>query len=184
MRGPELRPGLVLLLCLLCYVSSLEAALAFLSAAMFHELGHILAIRLCGRQILSVRAEGWGAVLLTETMPPGQELACALAGPLFSLLLLPLGRFFPVLALFALAQCAYNLLPIYPMDGGRALYCALQLGLSQETAWETARLLGIAAGSILAALGVFGAIFLHYGILPAVFGGIFFYRVLGLWRNK
>ena len=58
-------------------------------------------------------------------MPPGAELICALAGPGGSLLLglAPI----PELAVCGLIQGLFNLIPLMPMDGGRALGCLLEL---------------------------------------------------------
>lgn len=60
-------------------------------------------------------------------MSPGRELLCVLAGPAVSFSLLALARFFPRIAICGLVQGIYNLLPIYPLDGGKALRCMVSL---------------------------------------------------------
>lgn len=64
-----------------------------------------------------------------ETLPmsTGRELIAVLAGPAASLLLLSLVRVFPRVAICGLIQGIYNLLPIYPLDGGKALRCLMAL---------------------------------------------------------
>lgn len=99
---------------------------AFLAATL-HEFCHFLAIRAVGGRVSGITASPLGAVMETGPLEPGRELLCALAGPLGGLLPVVMGRFLPVTALFALVQSLFNLLPVYPLDGGRALHCAVRI---------------------------------------------------------
>ena len=95
---------------------------AFLAAAI-HECCHMLVLRICVARISQIHIGIGGAVIQTDPLPPLQELLCAAAGPVGSLLCLLAVRHFPLLALCGLFQGLYNLLPIHPLDGGRILHC-------------------------------------------------------------
>lgn len=101
--------------------------LAAFLAALVHELGHYLAVRLLGGEVAGGEMTWRGARMEVFPMSPGRELVCILAGPAASLLLLCLARIFPRVAICGLIQGCYNLLPIAPLDGGRALHCLLSL---------------------------------------------------------
>lgn len=100
----------------------------FMSAAVsaiFHELCHICAVWLCGGRILSARITSTGAEIGISDMGRGREALCAAAGPVGSLSLLLLANKLPEVALCSAVQGVYNLLPFYPLDGGRILRCIL-----------------------------------------------------------
>ena len=179
---PVIRPGAVILLALLCYLAPLRAAGAFFLAMTVHELGHLGAIALCGGRLRGLCLGTRGAVIQVEGLRPGQELFCALAGPGAGLVLLAFGRILPVTALMALCHSLYNLLPIYPLDGGRALRCALApLG---ERAWTWTRAVGLGTAILLAIFGIYGSLGRHWGPLPLLVGAGCCLRARGLWREK
>lgn len=117
----EAGAGFWLVLALVGLLFPLRFVAGVLSAAAVHELGHILAIRLTGGCVRRLELGAGGARIVTDPMEPGAELVCALAGPVAGLLTLLGWRWFPEAAAAGLVQTAFNLLPVYPMDGGRAL---------------------------------------------------------------
>lgn len=96
------------------------------AAAGIHEAGHLLAIRLLGDKASEIQVGCTGAKIHTAFSRPWREFICAAAGPTASLLLLLVAKLFPRIALCGFVQGLYNLLPIYPLDGGRMLCSALK----------------------------------------------------------
>ena len=121
----EVTAGFCILWAMLILTLPLKFLLAAMTAAMIHEVCHILAVRFTGGQILGLTLGTGGLTMDVAPMPPGAELLCALAGPIGSLFLglVPI----PELAVCGVIQGLFNLIPLMPMDGGRALGCLLEL---------------------------------------------------------
>lgn len=125
-----------------------------------HELGHYLMGRALGGRLQWLSLSAVGAEMkLTYPggLSYGRELAVALAGPSVNLalgfILAGTGKYLPAGLSFVLG--VFNLLPILPLDGGQALWCALA-ALSDED-WAD-RALTVTAGlltGVLAGAGVF-----------------------------
>ncbi len=97
---------------------------AMLLAAAVHEGCHWAALRLLGGRVSTIHLDIFAAQMEFYELSRGREILCALAGPVGSLSLLLLAGKFPRLAICGLVQGLYNLLPLYPMDGGRII-CGL-----------------------------------------------------------
>jgi len=121
----QIQPGFCLLAAILVLVVPFQWVFGAFTAAMVHELSHCLAIMLLGKRIFSVTVGFNGVKIVSEPLFPYQELICAAAGPLSGFALLPLSRYIPYAAVCAFVQSVYNLLPVYPLDGGRCLRCIL-----------------------------------------------------------
>lgn len=167
-RKITVEAGAYLLLALLLFLLPVQWIAAALTAGLIHELCHILAVRLCGGRILRIKISVCGAVIETEPMDNLRELICALAGPLGGLILLLFARQLPRVAVCAAIQSAYNLLPLYPLDGGRALRCGLLLLLPQKNAEHLLSFAQIACMCVILALTVYSALFLGLGLLPVL----------------
>ena len=100
-------------------VLPMDLLLSAIAAAFVHECCHLLALVLCKVPVSGICIRLQGAKILTASMAPTQEIISAAAGPLGSLSLFLLVRWFPILSLFGLCQGLFNLLPFYPLDGGR-----------------------------------------------------------------
>lgn len=129
------------------------------AAAAIHEAGHLLALRLLGAEASEIRVGCTGAKIHTAFSGPWREFVCAAAGPAAGLLLLPAARWLPRTALCGLAQSVYNLLPVYPLDGGRMLRCALE-GMIPGKGERITRVIGRGTERLLLA-GALAAILLR-----------------------
>lgn len=122
----EITPGGFVGGALLLLVLPLRWILAAGLAAAIHELGHYLAIRLCGGKVYRIRIGVGRTVMEAEPLQPVRELICAAAGPLGSFSLLLVAKYVPAAALCGLIQGLFNLLPLFPMDGGRIVRCMIE----------------------------------------------------------
>ena len=113
--------GFFPVLALMLLLFPLRFLVGVLLAALIHELGHLLALKIAGGRVLSIRLRSFGARIEAAPMSPGRTALCALAGPAAGALTIFAYKTFPVLALAGLVQTVFNLLPVYPLDGGRAL---------------------------------------------------------------
>ena len=141
---------------------------ATLAAALFHELGHLLAAKMLGVRIARMEIDIFGAKLYPAGLLPsfGAELCLAAAGPLFSLLLSAFlapygGLFAKSLVLTSLSLGLFNLLPIGEFDGGRILHAALSCFLADGPAHRV--LSGATYLSLLFLFCLSSCLLLRYG---------------------
>ncbi|MCK0206436.1 site-2 protease family protein [Starkeya koreensis] len=146
---------------------------------LLHEFGHIFAARRYGVKTPEVTLWPFGGIARLERIPekPSEELVVAIAGPLVNvaiavLLLLYLGGNVgvehienienPQMGLVAKLAAAniflvvFNLIPAFPMDGGRVLRALLALKMSHAQATQTAASIGQGLAVMLGILGIFG----------------------------
>jgi Zn-dependent protease/predicted transcriptional regulator len=151
-------------------------AVGILVGILLHELGHsLLALRHGGR-VRSITLMLLGGVSEIEGMPqtPRSEGLIAVAGPAVSLLLggvaLALSRLIPgppdlrfgffCFAQINLAVGIFNLLPAFPMDGGRVLRALIGLRWSRRTATRVSAAVGSLFAAAFVALGLTSGNFL------------------------
>lgn len=183
-RGLHVTPGFFALLGVALLISPVEVTAAVLSAAALHECGHLAALALYRVPVEGLRLGAMGAVIHApgaRRLSYGRELAVTLAGPGVNLLCAPLLGMLSVRLgwawgyLFAGAHTVlgvYNLLPISPLDGGRALYLLLAWRWGPDAGERIATLAGVSAAATLAVCGAY---------LTFTFGGaLFLLAALGL----
>ena len=164
----KISPGFLLTLAMMLLLMPLRWLSGAIIAAAFHEMCHYITIRLLSHDVTSVRLYSSGARMALPEMSRGRELLCALAGPVGGLLLTLLSPVFPRLAICALIQSVYNLLPIYPLDGGRALACLLAMYLSPPMAAAILRWVTILCKMSLLFVGCYICFSVQWGYLPLI----------------
>ena len=157
--------------------------LALFLIVMLHEYGHALACRQVGGRANQIVLWPLGGVAYVDPPPrPGATLWSIVAGPLVNVGLLPILLILVVLSrslgwaqtmpnvhvlLFAvlvinLGLLLFNLLPIYPLDGGQIVRSLLWFAVGRARSLMLATLLGF--------VGVAGLIFLALRIGSLWFG--------------
>lgn len=159
---------------------ALEVALVLtglFACVVLHEFGHALAARRYGIATREIVLLPIGGLARLDRMPekPSQELVVALAGPAVNLLLAALGTgalmafgrtpadvfahrldgYVEFMIFANLTMLAFNLLPAFPMDGGRVLRALLAMRLPFARATRIAATVGQGFALVFAVVGVF-----------------------------
>lgn len=107
----------------------------FLLCLSGHELGHVAALMIYRIPIRSFHIQFAGAVIRHGLCTYGREFVCAAAGPLANgILFVCTYQFFPELAFLSCLMGMANLLPIFPLDGGRMLRSLLLMRMEEVNA--------------------------------------------------
>ena len=115
-----------ILMALFLLLLPLDWVLSVVFAGLFHELCHVFAVYAMNGRILRMEIRPMGCILETGRLDRQKQFISILAGPMGSLALLFLSHAAPKVALCGLAQGIYNLIPVYPLDGGRLLGLVIQ----------------------------------------------------------
>lgn len=146
----------------------LKLAIAWTLVVTVHELSHYIALKLCSVEVFGIRIGISGVRMETAEMTKKQEFICALAGPAGGLLLLLAARWMPCTAICAFVHALYNLLPVYPLDGGRALQCVANRVLGEDKGAVLCRYITNTFIFMIAVLAVILTLYCGMGILPLI----------------
>lgn len=163
------------------YSISVLATILFFASVLLHELAHSYLAKRYGVNIDSITLFLFGGVSAMEEMPrkPAQEAKMAFAGPFTSLIIgsicLLLYRFLLSFNLTTISQTSanllwvlgsmnlilgiFNLLPAFPMDGGRVLRAFYATRMSYIKATQSAASVGKFFAILMAIFGIlFGSL--------------------------
>lgn len=136
-----------------------------LTAVILHEFAHAKVAKKLGYALNRVKLMPYGAALCGNTdLRPAHEIAVAAAGPLFNavlaLVFAALWWLVPSSYMFTETFCKcnlyiglFNLLPVYPLDGGRIAFGLLSIKIDRKKSYFAVRIVSAAIGA--AALGLF-----------------------------
>jgi len=138
---------------------------------LLHEFGHALACRQVGGQANRIILWPLGGVaFVAPPARPGATLWALAAGPLVNLVLIPVAllpalasnwmgwrgafpdaqHFLWAIVFINVGLLVFNMLPIYPLDGGQILRCLLWFPLGRSRSLKVATLIGfVGAGGLL-----------------------------------
>ncbi len=170
-------------------VSVVTIITALFACVLLHEYGHALTARKFGIGTADITLLPIGGVARLERMPsnPKQELLVAIAGPAVNVViaavigliifiarvpvpqqptnLLEGGLLWNLLRMNVL-MILFNMLPAFPMDGGRVLRAALAMKMPYAKATRTAATIGQGMAVIFVLFGLF---FGHYMLMFIAF---------------
>lgn len=155
-------------------LSSALTMLLIFACVLLHELGHALAARRYGIRTRDIILLPIGGVARLERMPdkPAQEIVVALAGPFVNLVIAALawvwlggplvlsapslqGGMLESLLSVNLLMLGFNLVPAFPMDGGRVLRALLAFRMPLLRATQYAVIIGQGFAVVFAIVGFF-----------------------------
>src|SRR5215210_1946491 len=148
------------------------------ACVLAHEFGHIFAARRYGIRTPDVTLWPIGGVASLERIPdnPREELVVALAGPAVNVVIAlalialmgatpdsaamtamenPRAGLIPRLAAANIFLVVFNLIPAFPMDGGRVLRALIAMRAGRARATHIAARIGQGAAFVFALLGLF-----------------------------
>jgi len=156
-------------LAMLCFLTWLNWKLCFvfLLSVAVHECGHLLVMKIWRIPIEEIAIGMDGVKIRSGVMGGGVEICCALAGPLSGLILAIFTmRLYPQIAVISTMLSIVNMLPIYPLDGGRILQAILCMYVNDNSVRRIINTVTWVVCSFLMLLSCWLAIVLQAGLWP------------------
>lgn len=165
----EISTAALLVFALLYFFDGSGIVSAAVPAIVVHELGHLLALRVCGKRISKINLGLFGLKIdYIGELTGLSAVFCSGSGPLFGLFYAGFStvygsEFLQVSGSISLALSMFNLLPVLPLDGGR-MFSAV---FGEQVGKITSKTLSAA--------------FLAGGILLLIWCGYIGMSVISLW---
>ena len=140
--------------------------LSWLVAASIHEIFHIITLRISGYSFRRLNIGAYGAGIEADLESNLKMALCALAGPISGFFLLPFIHIIPRVVICGLLQSLCNLIPIYPLDGGRIITGIIFTLFKKETATKIGAIIEKSVRITIFATVCYGVIRFKLGIFP------------------
>lgn len=154
---------------------SILTSISIFVAVLLHELGHSLVSKRLGYDVKEIILFIFGGLAVIEKQPKGiSEAFISITGPAISLLIsaifyllsitnyTPLSEFSSVFFRINLLIALFNLLPAFPLDGGRVLRALLSTRMDHAKATAISSEFGKSLAIFMGILGLFYNIWLTF----------------------
>lgn len=150
--------------CVCLLLLPLKFVAAWLISVIVHEGSHYLALKACRCPVPVIKIGMLGAQMETGELSDKCEALCAAAGPVGGLLMLIFIKIFPLVTVISLLHSLFNLIPLFPSDGGRIVHCLINRLFKdpQKAKFIFDNIMII----LLMGLAIYGFIELSFGIIP------------------
>lgn len=164
----QIDPAFCITVAIALFLLPIKWVLGWMFASAVHELAHYAALRMRKVDVYGVKVGPIGAVMSTGYMSNTDELIVAVAGPVGGILVAPFYRWIPSVSLCAIVQSLYNLLPMFPMDGGRIFAAIMTLLLGRRRGTNIAWWVGTLSAVGLIAVGFYLWYIMDYSLMVFV----------------
>lgn len=164
--------------------------------AVLHELGHSFVASGAGYRLKKITLMPFGAIVTGKLngLKLKDEIKIAMAGPLINVavgLLFVAGwwiypesyAFTDIAAQANFSMALINLLPVFPLDGGRVFFASLSLAVGEDKAFYISKVVGISFAVLLSALFIL-SLFGQINISLMFFSAFVFFGVLGKHKEN
>lgn len=169
----------------------LATYLSLFGIVLLHEFGHALACRSVGGEAWNIVLWPLGGIAFVKPPPrPGALLWSIAAGPLVNVVLVPvtialilvteytlapdqfgeLRQYVYVMTLINLGLLIFNMMPVYPLDGGQILHAILWFFMGRAKSLRIAATIGVVMGAIIGVLALMAGDW--WMVLIAIFIGM------------
>lgn len=186
----KIHPTFIVFACLLIYFKQGFLFLNYLSVIFIHEFAHAIVARRLGYNIKNIKLIPFGICLNINSneLLPKDEIKIALAGPLINfclaLITMAIWWIFPSLYNYTYMFCysnfvtgVFNLIPAFPLDGGRVLLSFLKQKSNNKSAIKFCKAINIIVVLVLLAMFIFSCFYIvnltYLFVIFCVLSGVF-----------